>query len=122
MRRDGRLIAILRGSGSSPAVYFFPRLADQSVAQALDESACDYIATISPGLANEKKHEAVAFVDPEGLRFADTSEYEGGGSCNVPVHFYELEHADSDFVAIVEPASGWEQITVLRLLALDVLL
>jgi hypothetical protein len=111
MRRDGRLIAILRGSGNSPAVYFFPRLAHQSVAEALDESACDYIAATSRGLLDEKKHEAVAFVDPEGLRFADTSECEGGGSCNVPVYFYELEYADSDFVTIVEPVSGWQQIT-----------
>jgi hypothetical protein len=111
MRRDGRLIAILRGSGNSPAVYFFPRLANESVAQALNHSACNYIAATSSGLANEKKHEAVAFVDPEGLRFADTSECEGGRSCNVPVYFYELEYADSNFVTIVEPLSGWQQIT-----------
>jgi hypothetical protein len=111
MRRDGRLIAILRGSGNSPAVYFFPRLADQSVAEALDGSACDYIAATSFGLDNEKKHEAVAFYDPEGLRFADTSECEGGKSCHVPVYFYELEYTDSDWVPIVEPTSGWQQIT-----------
>jgi hypothetical protein len=111
MRRDGRLIAILRGSGNAPAVYFFPRLADQSVAQALDDSPCDYIAATSFGLTNEKKHEAVAFVDPEGSRFADTSECDFGQSCNVPVYFYELEYADSDFIPIVEPISGWQEIT-----------
>jgi hypothetical protein len=112
MRRDGRLIAMLRGAGNTPSVYFFPRLPQQSVAEALGLRSCGYVSATSQGNLNQNKHEAVAFIDAEGLRFADTSECSGSGSCKVPVYFYELVYPYSNFPAVVEPTdNGWQRIT-----------
>jgi hypothetical protein len=115
MRRDGRLIAMLRGAGNTPAVYFFPRLPDQSVAQALRDTSCEYISPTSMGLVDQNRHEAVAFVDSEGIRFADASECDGGVSCQVAVFMYELVYPNSKPNSIVEPATttsaGWQTIT-----------
>jgi len=60
MRRDGRLIAMIRAG--APA------------------SACLYVSSTSYGLPNERQHEAVAFVDAGGTRLADISECQGGCS------------------------------------------
>lgn len=108
MRRDGRLIAMIR-EGPPASVYFFPRSAHQSVAQALSVSPCSYMASTSYGLPNEKKHEGVAFVDPEGLRFADISECQG--SCTPTLYQYELEYPDSDFPNMQEPSLDWQELS-----------
>jgi len=99
MRRDGQLIALITGA-SPPRVYFYPRLTDQTVEDVFtyiydgssdpSSTTCPFIASTSYGMSNEKKHEAVAFVDAAGTRYADTSECEGGGGCNVPIYFYDL--------------------------------
>jgi hypothetical protein len=109
MRRDGRMIALIR-EGPPASVYFYPRIEGQSVAEALSIAPCDYIASTSYGLPNEKKHEAVAFVDPEGLRFADISECEEI-LCSPTLYQYELEYPDSNFPVVEEPTWGWEIIT-----------
>lgn len=108
MRRDGRLMILIR-EGPPASVYFFPRLPNQSVAQALGMTPCDYIASTSFGLDNEKKFEGVAFVDPTGLRFADISECED--SCEPTLSQYELEYMDSNFPSVEEPIDNWEEIT-----------
>jgi len=105
MRRDGRLIALIR-EGPPAAVYFFPRTPYQSVAEALSLTCCDYIASTSVGLDHEKKYEAVAFVDPAGLRFADMSECEG--SCTPSLYQYELEYPHSKFPNVIQPEGGWQ--------------
>ena len=73
MRRDGRLIALIR-DGPPASVYFYSRLANESVVDALSNFPCPYISSTSYGLPNEKKHEAVAFVDASGTKIADISE------------------------------------------------
>lgn len=110
MRRDGRLIAMIR-QGPPASVYFFPRTEQQTVAEALSTTSCGYIASTSFGLDNEKKHEGVAFVDPAGLRFSDISECEDE-NCSPSLYQYELEYPDSDFSVIQEPVTGtWGNIT-----------
>jgi hypothetical protein len=121
MRRDGRLIALITGE-SPPRVYFYPRLAEQSVLEALtsnapDEAAsCPFIAPTSYGLEDERKHEAVAFM-PDGKGFADTSECNGGSACEVPIYFWDLlfpDSPDTTFSDGLVPASDdgeWVSIT-----------
>jgi hypothetical protein len=99
MRRDGRLIALITGA-SPPRVYFYPRLEDQTIEEVFtyiydgnndpSSNTCPFIGSTLYGLLNEKKHEAVAFVDAEGTQYADTSECASGGGCNVPIYFYHL--------------------------------
>ena len=121
MTRDGRLIALITGQ-SPPRVYFYPRLADQTVLEALtsdtssEAASCPYIASTSYGLEDERKHEAVAFL-PDGKGFADTSECDGGSACDVPIYFWDLlfpDSPDATFSHGLVPASddgGWDIIT-----------
>jgi hypothetical protein len=113
MRQDGKLIAMITGA-SPPRVYFYPRLQGQTVLEAFTSvlpANCPYISSVSYGLSNERKHEAVAFVDAEGTRFADTSECQGGSACNVPIYFYDLIYPDTVDSSPEEPAVGWIEIT-----------
>jgi hypothetical protein len=113
MRQDGKLIAMIAG-GSPPRVYFFPRLPWQTVAEAFTSMLppnCPYIASTSYGLSNEKKYEAVAFVDAEGTRYADTSECDDGSACRVPIHFYDLVYPDTPDSSPQVPTEGWNTIT-----------
>ncbi len=121
MRRDGRLIALITGQ-SPPRVYFYPRIAGATVVQALTSTqstiaaSCPYIASTSYGLENERRHEAVAFL-ADGKSFADTSECHGGGSCRVPIYFWDLifrDSPDSTFQNNLVPGSNdglWVTIT-----------
>jgi hypothetical protein len=72
---------------------------------------CPYISSVSCGLSNEKKHEAVAFVDAEGTRFAVRSECEGGSTCNVHIYFYDLIYPDTVDSSPEEPVDDWLEIT-----------
>jgi hypothetical protein len=113
MRRDGKLIAMITGA-SPPRVYFYPRLAGQTVVEAFTNvlpSSCPYIASTSYGLSNEKKQEAVAFVDAQGTRYADTSECQGGRACNVPIYFYDLIYPETPDSSPDIPTDGWNTIT-----------
>jgi len=109
MRRDGRLIAMIRG-GAPASVHFFPRLADQSVGDAFSSPPCPYVSATSVGLPNERKHEAVAFVGAAGTRLADISECQG--SCSPTLYLYELEYPDSNFEEPEELPNGWRDISV----------
>jgi len=111
MSRDGKKIALI--TGLSPArVYFFPRETNQTVTQALEETPCDFVSSTSFGLVNEKKHEAVAFVDEEGTIFAETSECNGGGDCEVPIYFHTLVFdPPSESRTLFLNTDGWELIT-----------
>jgi len=114
MRRDGQLIALLAG-GSPPRVYFYPRLPEETVMSALrspqgESASCPFIAPISYGLSNEKKHEAVAFL-PDGLSYADTSECDGGRRCDVPIYFWDLVYPNSPDPTLRSgpvPVDGWQ--------------
>ena len=108
MRRDGHLIAMIR-QGPPTAVYFFPRTSGQSIASALSSRPCDYVASIPYGLENEVKQEAVAFMDPGGLRFGHISECQG--NCSPSLYRYDMEYPHSDVSVIPEPASGWQQLS-----------
>lgn len=108
MRRDGQLIAMIR-QGPPAAVYFFPRTSSQSVSSALSARPCDYVASISYGLENEIKQEAVAFMDPAGLRFGHISECQG--SCRPSLYRYDMEYPNSYVSVIPEPMSGWQQLS-----------
>jgi hypothetical protein len=74
-------------------------------------SSCPYIASTSYGLSNEKQHEAVAFVDAQGTRYADTSECQGGSACNVPIYFYDLIYPETPDSSPDFPTDGWNTIT-----------
>lgn len=123
MSRDGRTIAMIVGASPS-RVYFFPRETGQTVEAALSGpspsivegknlggpgASCDYIAATSYGLTDEKKWEAVAFIDFHGTKYAEVSECNGGGNCKVPVYMHQLllenvvDESPSD--------NGWEEIT-----------
>jgi hypothetical protein len=114
MRRDGQLIAMIAG-GSPPRVYFYPRVNGETVIDALTSptgasASCSYIASTSYGLANEKKHEAVAFL-PDGRSYAETSECDGGRACNVPIYFWDLVFPSSSPTSLRNgpiPTDGWE--------------
>eukprot|EP00797_Seminavis_robusta_P008728 Sro161_g072440.2 (133) ;mRNA; f:34759-35157 len=95
MRRDGQLIAFnLEGApGSGGSVYFFPRASNQSVREALSGQPCNFVATLAIGLEDERKYEAVAFVDPAGIRLAHVSEC--SGVCTPSVFEYDLEYIPS---------------------------
>lgn len=110
MNRRGDLIALIR-QGPPSSVYFYPRAADQSIAEALSVQPCDYVASISVGLDHEEKYEAVGFVDPDALRFATISEC--AGECSPNLYQFELEYADSDFHIIEGPTGveGWEELS-----------
>lgn len=83
MRRDGRLITLVI-RGPPAAVYFFPRLSGQSVVDALSNLPCPFVSPVPLGLPSEKKHEAVAFVEGDGARFAEVSECgEAGSGCSL---------------------------------------
>jgi hypothetical protein len=124
MSRNGRTIAMIVGQSPS-RVHFFPRATGQSVEDALSGptpsfdgagnnlggpgAACDYVSATSYGLVNEKQWEAVAFVDYDGTKFAEVSECNGGGSCNVPVYMHELLFEE---VVDASPSDGgWKKIT-----------
>jgi hypothetical protein len=112
MSRDGSKIAL--STGLSPArVYFFTRdTASQSVTDALRNGPCDYVSSTSFGLANEKQHEAVAFLDVAGSVFAETSECQGGKDCQVPVYFHSLEFGlQPESRTTYLPFIGWKTIT-----------
>ncbi len=117
MRRDGRLIALITGA-SPPRVYFYPRLNGETVIDALTSpsgvaSSCSYISSTSYGLTNEKRYETVAFL-PDGKSFADTSECDGGGRCNVPIYFWDLVFPgspDPTFHNGLVPADAWQVIS-----------
>jgi hypothetical protein len=111
MSRNGRMIAL--STGASPArTYFFPRETGQSVKSALTSSSCDYVVATSFGLENEKKHEAVAFLDDEGTIFAEASECTDGRDCKVPVYFHQLtfDPPQSGRTILLE-GIGWQAIT-----------
>jgi hypothetical protein len=76
MRRDGQLIAV-NLEGPRGVISFFLRPTNQSVGQALSASRCDYEAFLTIGSEDERKFEALAFVDSEGLRLAHISECTG---------------------------------------------
>jgi hypothetical protein len=108
MRRDGRLIALIR-DGPPASVYFYPRLGNESVVDALSNFPCPYISSTSYGLPNERKHEAVAFVDASGKKIADISEC--GGSCSPSLYLYNLDYPGSINERVVEPTTGWTSIS-----------
>jgi hypothetical protein len=114
MCQDRKLIAMITGA-SPPRVYFYPRLQGQTILEAFTSvpvpTNCPYILSVSYGILNEMKHEAVAFADTEATRFADTSECEGGSTCNVPIYFYDLIYPDTVDLSPQESADDWIEIT-----------
>jgi len=84
MSRKGNLIALRREEG----VYFYSRLEEISVVEALSES-CPFAAPTSNGLPDENQFEAVGFVG-KGNIYAETSECDNKSDCQVPVYFYNL--------------------------------
>jgi hypothetical protein len=111
MSRNGKLIAL--ATGASPSrTYFFPRETGQSVADAISGSHCSYVSATSFGLINEKRFEAVAFLDDEGTIFAETSECTDGNNCQVPIYFHTLtwDPPSTSRTASLDSA-GWQKIT-----------
>ena len=91
MRRDGRLIAF-NLEGPPGEIYYFPRDPGQPVALALSASPCRYVGSLSTGLDNERKYEALAFVDKDGLRLSHVHECFGGADCSPSLLEYDLEY------------------------------
>ena len=113
MSRDGTRIAMIT-QGYPPRVYFFARANRMSVAEALLLPSCDYISSVSSGLLNERKYEAVAFVDERGTSIAETTECNGGRDCVVPMYFHELVFTESETKSTNGtsiPTEGWIGIT-----------
>jgi hypothetical protein len=64
------------------------------------------------GLPSEKKHEAVAFVEGDGARFAEVSECgEAGSRCSPTLYLHELVYPGDSVPRINEPSSGWNVIS-----------
>jgi hypothetical protein len=84
MAPNGKLIAMRTGDD----VYYFSRLANVSVADALSSRPCPFIVPTSKNLRDERQYEAVTFVG--NTLVAELSECENRATCEVPVYFYSF--------------------------------
>jgi hypothetical protein len=84
MSPNGSIIAMRTGDD----VYYFSRLVNQSVVDALAFDPCPYIAPTSRNLQDERQYEAVAFWGND--RIGEISECQDQAACEVPVYLYNL--------------------------------